>query len=474
MTGLDLAVLGLAAAVGALAGAVIAWLVSASMSRREIARVEGAWNGRLEQARNDSLKARTESRELERIAVEASGNLVKAEQDVAALRRQAEDLGRLLAEARRSREAIRHQNVQLTGELEAARAKLAELPPPAERERDVRALADRLAAAATRLDQAVAARQASEAERTRLSLQLEAVTRQLQQSNDLARADRVRFDGSLVDQAAQIADLRRQLELAGRKAVGGRAETVEQQERLAAALAELGAAQAQLERLEPLRRQLEDREALIRSLVTERDDAASALVRREGELSQRVETLVAQVAAGARAARALEERDRELAAAARQLGSLERERDDLAAIHRRQEAEIAALRSEIKDRDARFRVLLDDRRAVVEAKEGELARLKSLVDNPPPANGNGNGHHPASSAPAADDLKRISGIGPSLEKLLNSRGVTTFRQIALWTEADIERIAADLGSFRSRISRDRWIEQALREHQRAHGETLER
>ena len=36
-----------------------------------------------------------------------------------------------------------------------------------------------------------------------------------------------------------------------------------------------------------------------------------------------------------------------------------------------------------------------------------------------------------------DDLKKLSGVGPALEKKLNEAGVTSFAQIAGWTQADI-------------------------------------
>ncbi|MFN3863555.1 MAG: hypothetical protein ACK4RT_04650 [Erythrobacter sp.] len=67
----------------------------------------------------------------------------------------------------------------------------------------------------------------------------------------------------------------------------------------------------------------------------------------------------------------------------------------------------------------------------------------------------------APSAPdAADDLARIKGIGPKLVALLGELGITSYAQIAAWTDADVERIDAQLGRFAGRITRDRWIEQA--------------
>ena len=59
-----------------------------------------------------------------------------------------------------------------------------------------------------------------------------------------------------------------------------------------------------------------------------------------------------------------------------------------------------------------------------------------------------------------DDLTRIKGLGPKIATLLRGLGVTRFAQIAAWSEADIARIDAQLGTFQGRIARDNWIEQA--------------
>jgi len=63
-------------------------------------------------------------------------------------------------------------------------------------------------------------------------------------------------------------------------------------------------------------------------------------------------------------------------------------------------------------------------------------------------------------APAGgDDLKKLSGVGPALEKKLFEAGVTTFAQIAAWTEADVAEMDEKL-SFKGRIEREGWIAQA--------------
>ena len=58
-----------------------------------------------------------------------------------------------------------------------------------------------------------------------------------------------------------------------------------------------------------------------------------------------------------------------------------------------------------------------------------------------------------------DDLKKLSGVGPALEKKLVAAGVTSFAQIAAWTEADIAEFDEKL-SFKGRIEREGWVEQA--------------
>ncbi|MEM6413287.1 MAG: 50S ribosomal protein L21 [Pseudomonadota bacterium] len=58
-----------------------------------------------------------------------------------------------------------------------------------------------------------------------------------------------------------------------------------------------------------------------------------------------------------------------------------------------------------------------------------------------------------------DDLKKLSGVGPALEKKLLAAGVTTFAQIAAWGPKDIAEFDEKL-SFKGRIERENWVEQA--------------
>lgn len=91
--------------------------------------------------------------------------------------------------------------------------------------------------------------------------------------------------------------------------------------------------------------------------------------------------------------------------------------------------------------------------ATATAKETARVEAAPLVAAKP-ATGRGR-----KAAEKTDDLKRISGIGPKLEQVLNGRGIKRYVDIAAWSDADIERIDAELG-FDGRIRRDDWIGQA--------------
>lgn len=58
-----------------------------------------------------------------------------------------------------------------------------------------------------------------------------------------------------------------------------------------------------------------------------------------------------------------------------------------------------------------------------------------------------------------DDLKKISGVGPVLEKKLNALGIMTYEQIIAFSAEDIARVDEVL-NFKGRIERDNWVEQA--------------
>ena len=67
---------------------------------------------------------------------------------------------------------------------------------------------------------------------------------------------------------------------------------------------------------------------------------------------------------------------------------------------------------------------------------------------------------PAIPTGPADELTRMKGVGPKVASMLSAMGITRYDQIAAWSDDDVARIDAQLGTFKGRITRDQWIEQA--------------
>jgi predicted flap endonuclease-1-like 5' DNA nuclease len=138
------------------------------------------------------------------------------------------------------------------------------------------------------------------------------------------------------------------------------------------------------------------------------------------------------------------------------------------------ESETVALRRAIARRDAALAQqegFAAERRRLfgdLAVARGETARYRQLVidleNNAPP---------PLLGGPGMpDDLKLIVGVGPALERMLYQLGITTYRQIARWSERDIDEYDAKLPEFPGRIRRDGWVTQARELHQSKYGATL--
>jgi predicted flap endonuclease-1-like 5' DNA nuclease len=69
-----------------------------------------------------------------------------------------------------------------------------------------------------------------------------------------------------------------------------------------------------------------------------------------------------------------------------------------------------------------------------------------------------------------DDLRRMRGLGPAMERSLNEQGIVAFRQIANLDDAGIEKLEAQLPGIAGRIRRNNWIEQARDLHIGTYGE----
>jgi predicted flap endonuclease-1-like 5' DNA nuclease len=122
---------------------------------------------------------------------------------------------------------------------------------------------------------------------------------------------------------------------------------------------------------------------------------------------------------------------------------------------------------------------IDEPRAPIQPVRPEIDRAEPVTFTapaPPPAPepvaapvasatpvaATGSGDRPAIAAAvgAPDDLTLIKGVGPKLNTLLNSLGVTRFDQIGAWGANDVAEVDKYLGSFKGRIVRDSWVEQA--------------
>ncbi|MDB4303461.1 polysulfide reductase NrfD [Desulfosarcina sp.] len=65
-----------------------------------------------------------------------------------------------------------------------------------------------------------------------------------------------------------------------------------------------------------------------------------------------------------------------------------------------------------------------------------------------------------SNTQTADDLKKVNGIGPKMEEVLNNIGIYTFLQVSKMTKTEYELLDSITGSFPGRAERDNWSGQA--------------
>lgn len=81
---------------------------------------------------------------------------------------------------------------------------------------------------------------------------------------------------------------------------------------------------------------------------------------------------------------------------------------------------------------------------------------------------------PLFTAPAeVDDLKKIKGVGVVMEQTLNDLGITTFKQLAEFQDAEVQMVTDALSEsnagFGDRITRDEWVSQAKEFAAKNHG-----
>jgi predicted flap endonuclease-1-like 5' DNA nuclease len=100
---------------------------------------------------------------------------------------------------------------------------------------------------------------------------------------------------------------------------------------------------------------------------------------------------------------------------------------------------------------------------IVPAEPARFVAAESEVQSvppPDPAPTADTGPRIVAAVGAPDNLMLLKGVGPKLNQLLASIGVLRFDQIAAWTAADIAEVDGHLGTFKGRITRDNWVDQA--------------
>ncbi len=111
---------------------------------------------------------------------------------------------------------------------------------------------------------------------------------------------------------------------------------------------------------------------------------------------------------------------------------------------------------------ARLRSRIEESEAEKNKLRSQLLEYESQSEQEPAEDNNGAVDpilYESASDGNPDDLKKIKGIGPQLEKLLNEMGIYYYHQIAAWTDNQAEKIDDKL-RFKGRILRDNWRAQA--------------
>ena len=253
-----------------------------------------------------------------------------------------------------------------------------------------------------------------------------------------AHAARAKVQQDLAVKEQDIADLQQRLVEAESRCV--------ELDRLRAKLEELEPAQGRVHWLEV---QLSEKEAQHRTVVH----------RLEEDLAVRDRRLVEQ----ADQQHAVEERDlriRTLEQRITELHALQAELAGQAKIMGDQEEEISRLRKRLGEVRAALRVR-DDGGPVLARPNGPANQLSLQMPSPKTAGG-----------PRKDDLKKIHGISPAIERALNKLGTFTYVQIARWKPNDIARITKKLDSLPGRVKPDHWIASAKKQHRDKYGEKL--
>ena len=142
-----------------------------------------------------------------------------------------------------------------------------------------------------------------------------------------------------------------------------------------------------------------------------------------------------------------------------------KKRGDLIAEKSNQDKEIKILSRELTQWKKRVRPLVDRHKLLVEEYKIlkkqllETQRIVSTLEIMKSPNKNKTVID-LNNYRSRDNLQKIRGIGPSIEKILNKYDVYRYEQIANISEYEIEAVARDIKGLKSQIYREDWIGQA--------------
>ncbi len=328
----------------------------------------------------------------------------------------AKELGSLVDSTRSDLDGAHGRVAELEGELGAAQGQVAELTP-------FKANAEATGAQLNDANGRVAELEGQLGDMGQLQDQLNGANGQLDAANGRI--------GELEGQLAELQQLRDQ-----RDAANGQLDD---------ANGRIGELEGQLAELQQLRDQ---RDAANGQL----DDANGRIGELEGQLvamgqlqiditerDRRIEELelAAQQSAQAQA---------DLDALRRQLDEANQLVDKSAGTIDTKETVIIDLRKQLADKEAEAEALPEPLRRVASFHAGSWKVGTTKLGT--------------AGADHTDDLKVVSGIGPQMEKLLNSFGITSWEQLAALTPEEVATVDAALEDFPGRITRDEWVEQA--------------
>ena len=253
-----------------------------------------------------------------------------------------------------------------------------------------------------------------------------------------ANAARTKVQEELAGKEQELVDLQQRLVEADRWR--------EEFERLRTKLEELEPAQGRLHWLEV---QLSEKDAHHRQAVNRLEQDLAARDRRLAEQAE--QSLL------------LEERDRRITTLEQRLAQLHALQAELAGqakIMGDQEEEISRLRKRLGEVRAALRVR-EDSAPVLARPNGPANQLSLQMPAPK-----------ATAGPRKDDLKKIHGISPAIERALNKMGTFTYVQIARWKPSDLARIAKKLDNLPATRQAGPLDRRRKKQHREKYGEKL--